>query len=359
MSRKFLGQTKKGLKYLIDIVPKDEPRYREVIYCGSEVEAAAYEDRMREEIGASRKKAGVSYDIAYIAQKYLDWTLAEQAEATYRDRKRMLEVGILPFFGKMFPDQITLIMINDFIKKRIEQIGLKQRELQLEKICLYGMISWAVDHKLCAHELPRPKKSRGKTAKKKKNKRLPKFLTKEEVQLIIDNMKSMKHRTLYSCCFMAGLRSDEVRHLEWSGVSFDPPRIRFIGKNDKERMVPMSKKLTALMRAWYAEKECKDQTYCFPSRVKRWKGKDLDGALTDIRAPLEYAIQKAGFNKKVTPHMFRHSFATHLLRMKKSIRQIQVLMGHEDISTTTVYLGVDDDQKTECVEAFDDENDNE
>lgn len=91
---------------------------------------------------------------------------------------------------------------------------------------------------------------------------------------------------------------------------------------------------------------------CFPSRVKKRLGKATSGIMTDLRAPLILARNKANISKRVTPHMLRHSFATYLLESGADLRSIQKAMGHADISTTSLYMNVIFGQMAKMVKAF-------
>jgi integrase/recombinase XerD len=170
---------------------------------------------------------------------------------------------------------------------------------------------------------------------------VPEYLRKEDLMLIINKMGSLKHRVLFLCLYQAGLRKSEVCNILASDVHFDPDYLRILGKGGKVRLVAMSGLLVQDMKTYLATNTTR---YLFPSRVKRLRGaetKSKEGAaITDIRTPLKTAMRKLDINVRITPHMLRHSFATHMLESGADIRTIQASMGHEDISTTQIYTKV-------------------
>ncbi|MEN6375487.1 MAG: tyrosine-type recombinase/integrase [Smithella sp.] len=312
----------------IDIRMGRKARFHKNIRAKSKLDAVLVEQEYRKQLG---RQIGDAYSINAIAEKYLEYVQNHQSPHTYKDKFRMLNVAILPFFGGIMPDYVTPTLLSDFEKKRIQQIGLKKREINLEKLCLQSMIKWAVGQGMCNNPLPRSKPLPYKRPH-------PEYLNREELMAIINNL-GLKHRALFMCLYHAGLRSSEARNLQWKDVHFRPDFIKIMnGKGDKPRIVPMARELSNVM----LELKCNDHMggHCFPSRVSQRNGKETDGVLTDIRKPLQLAMKKAGIEKRITPHMFRHSFATHLLEAGSDLRAIQEALGHEDIATTQIYTKV-------------------
>jgi integrase/recombinase XerD len=156
------------------------------------------------------------------------------------------------------------------------------------------------------------------------------YNSKEDITAVIGAM-SFRHRVLYMCLYLGGLRKEEACGLRKNRVHFDPDFLDVIGKGGKQRLVPMSPALAMGMRI--VTKDLKSDDLCFPSR----RG---GGILTDIRWPIKRALKETGLEKKITPHMFRHAFATHLLEAGSDVRSIQTLLGHESIQTTQIYTKV-------------------
>ena len=142
--------------------------------------------------------------------------------------------------------------------------------------------------------------------------------------------------TLYSC----GLRVSELTNLRFSDLYFDEGFIRVAGKGDKQRLVPISDSAIRAIQNWnshrhqYSIKKGSEDIVFLSSRGR---------AISRITVfyYIKLYAEEAGIKKKVSPHVFRHSFATHLLERGANIRVIQEMLGHEKISTTEIYTNID------------------
>lgn len=154
--------------------------------------------------------------------------------------------------------------------------------------------------------------------------------------------------TLYGC----GLRVSELLDLRMSDLFFEEGFIRVTGKGNKQRFVPIGsfnqECITLYLREirphWSPKKGCEDLV--FLSR----RGGRLSRAL--VFAVVKDLAEKAGIGKRISPHTFRHSFATHLLQNGADIRAIQQMLGHESITTTEVYMHVDRTHLSEVVQRY-------
>ena len=176
--------------------------------------------------------------------------------------------------------------------------------------------------------------------------KLPEVLTVEEIDSLIgavDVSKPEGHRnraileTLYSC----GIRVSELVNLSLSDLFYDEGYLRVIGKGNKERLVPVSKKVEKEIQ-FYVENQrksipvCKgDENVVFLNR----RGNRLTRVM--IFTIIKNLSEKIGLKKSVSPHTFRHSFATHLLEGGANLRAIQEMLGHESITTTEIYTHMD------------------
>jgi len=154
--------------------------------------------------------------------------------------------------------------------------------------------------------------------------------------------------TLYGC----GLRVSELTQLKISDLFFDEDFILVTGKGDKQRFVPLAP-LTRKYIELYKEQvrvhqqiDPKSQDLLFLNR----RGKGMSRAM--IFTIVKQLAEKAGVNKKVSPHTFRHSFATHLLENGADLRAIQQMLGHESITTTEVYTHVDSSHLARVIDRF-------
>lgn len=185
---------------------------------------------------------------------------------------------------------------------------------------------------------------------------LPDVLTIEEIDRIvkcIDMSQPEGHRnkamieTMYSC----GLRVSELCGLKMNDLYMDEGFLRVTGKGSKQRLVPMSpaaiKEITTYIDGTRGQIDIKPgyESFLFLS-VRR--GKPISRVMVfDIVKKL---VQEAGVNKSVSPHTFRHSFATHLLEGGANLRAIQCMLGHEKIATTEIYTHIDRNRLREEIE---------
>ena len=176
--------------------------------------------------------------------------------------------------------------------------------------------------------------------------KLPEFLSIDEIDLIIDTIDlstNEGHRnkaiieTLYSC----GLRVSELVNLRLEELFFKEGLIRVIGKGDKQRLVPVSpsveKEIGIYTENFRRHMNIKPghESFVFLNR----RGAQLTRVM--IFTIVKQLVEKAGIQKTVSPHTFRHSFATHLLEGGANLRAIQEMLGHESITTTEVYTHLD------------------
>jgi integrase/recombinase XerD len=341
MSVRSLGND----KYDIDVRLGRKARIRRRITAGSKLEAVLVEKELKRTYG---KTVQADNTIGAIAEKYLPWVELHQAEATYKFKQKVFFANILPYFGHYLPDYITAQVLHLYQKKRIKEIekGKNHREgkrmVNLELLALRHMVKWASEPEqgLCNDPLP-------KYTELPYKRRVPDTLSKEDILRIIGFM-DIKHYGLWLCMYHGGLRSKEVRNLRRGDLHLDRGLLLVrSGKGDKSRIIPLSTLLqTALSSLLEKQGEQEKDVPLFPS-------KKTGEPLTDIRKPLATAMAKAGISKRITPHMFRHSFATHMLESGADLRSIQGLLGHESISTTQIYLQVDMARKRKLIdEAF-------
>lgn len=175
---------------------------------------------------------------------------------------------------------------------------------------------------------------------------LPQALSKEEVDKILDiSLKTpfdYRNKAMLEVMYGSGLRVSEVTALKEKNIDLDSGVVRFFGKGSKERMVPLSCMATRYLRIYLEEYRC----FFVKKRITDNIFLNNHGsALTrqGFLMILKKICEQKGISKEVTPHSLRHSFATHLLEGGADLRSIQVMLGHENLSTTQIYtnLGVD------------------
>ena len=193
-------------------------------------------------------------------------------------------------------------------------------------------------------------------------KKLPTILSVQEIKKIFkqsensDNeLLGLRDRCIIELLYSCGLRVSELCELKVNNIQFDSNVIRFFGKGNKERIIPLTfyakewlEKYLYQSRQILSNRKLSDQKYVFLSN----NGKRLTRAA--IWQSIKKYVGSAGITKTVSPHTFRHSFATHLVDGGANLVEIQKLLGHSDISTTEIYVHLSKDFiDSEYMKAFD------
>lgn len=180
-----------------------------------------------------------------------------------------------------------------------------------------------------------------------KKRRLPTVLTKEEVLLLIkspDNTFSgMRDSLIFRILYVTGCRLSELISMNISDIDFDKERILVKGKGNKERFVFITQNSVEELKLFISIKNRYQEKFQLPVSDKQAIFIDLQGKRITSQG-IHYIFNKYSklfqFKKHVTPHVLRHTFATHMLDSNAGIRIVQELLGHEDISTTQIYSHV-------------------
>jgi integrase/recombinase XerD len=169
----------------------------------------------------------------------------------------------------------------------------------------------------------------------KVRRKLPKILSREEVARLIDASSGLCERTLLMVLYGTGMRRSEVARLKIADIDSQRMVIHVVnGKGGKDRDLPLSPALLETLRAYW--RWLKPRIYLFPSRMHRASEQPITDKIV-WRACSEEA-RRAGIRKTVTPHLVRHTWATHLLEAGTDLRTIHLLLGHEDLEVTARYL---------------------
>ena len=227
------------------------------------------------------------------------------------------------YFGQS-PDQLGPAHIREFQvflvqTKKASWTKFNQSVCALRffyRVCLGK--TWMIEH------IPFPKQP----------KRLPVVLSRQEVTRLFGAVSNIKHRTILMTLYATGLRLSEMLALQLGDLDSQRMLLRVRqGKGGKDRYVPLPETLLEHLRRYW--KQYRPFTWLFP-------GADLHAPLTasTVQRVCTKAARKAGLSKKVTPHTLRHSFATHHLEAGTNLKTIQVLLGHRNLNTTSIYLHV-------------------
>ncbi|MEM5829182.1 MAG: tyrosine-type recombinase/integrase [Candidatus Aenigmatarchaeota archaeon] len=222
-------------------------------------------------------------------------------------------------FIKKNPEDVNEDDIKAFIAKKMEE-GVSPKSIVLIKAALKFFYDEVLKKGIVNFKSPKvPKK-------------LPTVLTREEVKKIIDSIENEKHKLIVMMLYSSGLRLSELINLRVGDLELEE-RIGWVrtGKGEKDRMFILSERVVEKIKGFLEGRSLEE--YVFKGR----KGKISPRTIQKIVAS---AIKKANINKKISPHTFRHSFATHLLEAGENIRKIQELLGHSSLNTTQIYTHI-------------------
>ncbi len=186
-------------------------------------------------------------------------------------------------------------------------------------------------------------------------KRLPEFLSADEVTKLIESVNgdfkySIRDKAILELLYGCGLRVSELLNLKKEDLFLKEDFIRVKGKGSKERIIPLGDKAKKAIIKYINEErpilDKKNSTYLFLTR----RGNKL--SRMGMWKRFRNYLAKSGIRKKCTPHTLRHSFATHLLERGATLRTVQLLLGHSDISTTQIYTHVDRNYLREILSSY-------
>lgn len=187
--------------------------------------------------------------------------------------------------------------------------------------------------------------------------KLPDTLSEEEIDSIINAIDLSKpegerNRAMLETLYGCGLRVSELINLKLSDLYFDEGFIKVTGKGDKQRFVPIVLVTQKYINIYRSEirNHLNIQAGFEDTLFLNRRGKQLTRAM--IFTIIKQLAEKVGLKKSISPHTFRHSFATHLLQNNADLRSIQLMLGHESITTTEIYVHLDKTHLTKVVEKY-------
>lgn len=175
----------------------------------------------------------------------------------------------------------------------------------------------------------------------KQEKPLPDFLYYNEIELLLDSIEvvdflSLRNKLMLEMMYGCGLRVSEVTDLKTAYINIEDRYLKVVGKGSKERILPFHRDIQELLKTYYKQRSNKgiESDYLFLNN----RNQQLTSR--GVQYILDKVVEKSSLNKKVHPHMLRHSFATHLLDNGADIKVVQELLGHSNLSTTQIYTHV-------------------
>ncbi len=260
-------------------------------------------------------------------------------EAYLRDIEKLTQYLELENKNHLTPIQVTLEDLQHFLST-IFELGLSARSQARIISGIKAFYNYLIIENLSkvnpAELLESPKLGR----------KLPDTLSIEEIQTLIDtidlsSMNGERNKAILETLYGCGLRVSELVNLKISNIYFDEEFIKVVGKGDKERLVPISGSALKQIDIYLNQvrnhvKIAKGfEDFVFLNR----SGKSLTRVM--IFTIIKKLTEKAGIKKTISPHTFRHSFATHLVNAGADLRAVQDMLGHVSITTTEIYMHLD------------------
>lgn len=241
---------------------------------------------------------------------------------TVRNYKSCFE-EFINYYSKDDIDQITDKQIIEFIRYLVmeRQVSISYQNISINAIKFYYERVLGGKRKIYALDRPRNEK------------RLPVVLSVDEITRMIKALKSPKHQAIIMLAYSAGLRLSELINLKITDIDSVRMQIKVqSGKGNKDRYTLLSATMLKKLRDYYKYEH--PMIYLFEGQP------GIPYSRTSIQHIVYEAARKANITKHVTPHVLRHTFATHLLEKGTDLRYIQSLMGHETTKTTEIYTHI-------------------
>lgn len=276
-----------------------------------------------------------SHIAAYLNYIRVERGLAANTVAAYR--RDLEKFAAFCRERKLAPTRVERRQVADFLG-RLYQQGLDSRSVARTLVAVRNFFRFLRQENVIPHDPTEHIES------PRMWKRLPKFLTVEEVERLLaapaeSSPRGLRDRAMLEVLYATGLRVSELVNLKVLDVQLEAGYLRCLGKGNKERMVPLGKKAAAAVEAYLRRGRPQLQKRVASAQLfltQRGRGMTR----THFWRLLGARARAAGLRGRLTPHVLRHSFATHLLERGADLRAVQLLLGHADISTTQIYTHV-------------------
>jgi integrase/recombinase XerD len=232
-------------------------------------------------------------------------------------------------FAKYFrtpPDQLNQSHLRTYQAYLLRERKLGPRTVKLHVSALRFFFVKTLKRPYVLEDLPFPKVPR----------RLPAILTTDEVTRLIDGAQNLTDRTMLMVLYSTGMRNAELRHLQVGDIDSRRMLIHIQhGKGGRDRYVPLSARLLETLRVYY--RWMRPKTWLFPGTIENWRA-DKPITAKVAWAACRRAATGAQLAKRVSPHLLRHSYASHLVEAGADLRTVQLLLGHVKLEHTVIYL---------------------
>lgn len=259
-----------------------------------------------------------------ILPEFMRWLKTARRERTYQDYQSVINRLLGPTFGDKRLDEIDESALDIYKQDRLNSKGKRKLTASINKELMYlsGILKWARKRKYTAHKPD--------IEKLKYIPKLPQIPSPETIQRLLQAAEA-QYKLLLMVLYYTGSRWDAGRTLCWDQIDFERGIILFPStKGGKPLILPLHTILAAeLKKLWESrEKPMEGLIFISPRTGRRYD---------NLVGPLKRACKKAEITAHITPHTFRHAFATHLLLQGVDIRKVQILLGHTQITTTQIY----------------------
>jgi integrase/recombinase XerD len=291
-----------------------------------------------------------SYKKGFKAWLQLEKSLSENSVEAYLHDVEIFTQFLLVADMKLTPQEVRIRDLQDFLKW-VTGLGMTVASQARIISGLRSFFKFCVVEQICninpTELLEAPKMQR----------KLPEVLAFSEIELMINTIdlstpEGTRNRAILETMYSCGLRVSEVVNLKQSGLYKDLGFVRVTGKGDKERLVPIGKDALKYIDIYqqgvrpHIHLIKGEEDIIFLNR----NGKRLSRVM--IFYIIKNLAMKAGITKNISPHTFRHSFATHLVEGGADLRAVQEMLGHESITTTEIYTHLDRNFLRETLERF-------
>lgn len=281
----------------------------------------------------------------------IERSLSSNSVEAYEDDLNKLYQFIEIKGSKLFPEQIQLSDLETFLKW-LSELGMSARSQArilsgLRTFYKYLVLDGVIENNPTTL-LESPALGR----------KLPTVMSTEEIDLLINAIdlstpEGRRNRAILEVLYSCGLRVTELVELKLSNLFFESGFIKVIGKGDKERLVPIGSKAIREISNYLPDRNSMlsiidkaNDNILFLNR----RGKRLTRVM--IFTIIKQLVEKTGLKKNISPHTFRHSFATHMVEGGADLRAVQEMLGHESIITTEIYTHLDKNYLREAIISY-------
>lgn len=264
----------------------------------------------------------------------LEKALSENSLLAYERDFNKLQSFATKNYNELKPTEITQMHLEEFLASLYDE-GLTARSQARVLSSIKGVYKYLMHEDILDSDptelIQGPKLDR----------KLPHVLTVEEIDSLINAVdlskpEGLRNRAILETLYSCGLRVSEIVSLRLNDLFFREQYVRIIGKGNKERLVPINAKAIGFIQAYLNERKKQKINPQFENILfLNRRGDQLTRVM--VFTIIKELTKKVGLNKKISPHTFRHSFASHLFERGADLKVIQELLGHETIITTEIY----------------------